>query len=63
MKKKQKNYCVICAKYRRFRNPKISSICEKVLVLSIICSNCENKDEKVFKEKRIHGDFKSSWFN
>ena len=26
-------------------------IFEKTLVLSIICSKCENEDEKVFKEE------------
>ena len=42
----KKLYCAICGKYRKFRNPKISYIFEKTLVLSVICSNCENKDEK-----------------
>ena len=43
-------YCVICGNYEKFKNPKISYILEKILVLSIICSKCENEDEKVFKE-------------
>ena len=29
----------------------MSYIFEKTLVLSIICSKCENKDEKIFKEE------------
>ena len=37
--------------YRKFENPKISNLLEKTLVLSIICSNCKNEDEKIFKEK------------
>ena len=28
--------CIICGKYRKFKNPKISSIFNKSLVLSII---------------------------
>ena len=45
----KKLYCVICGKYRKFKKPKISYIFEKALVLSIICSKCKNKDEKIFK--------------
>ena len=37
--------------YRKFQSSKISNLLEKTLVLSIICSNCENEDEKIFKEK------------
>ena len=47
----KKLYCVICGKYRKFKNPKISYILEKTLVLSIICSKCKNEDEKILKEK------------
>ena len=43
--------CVLCGKYRKFEKPKISYLFEKTLVLSVICSKCENKDEKLFKEK------------
>ena len=50
-KKKKKLYCVICSKYRKFKNPKISYILEKTLVLSIICSMCKNEDEKIFQEE------------
>ena len=44
-------YCVICRKYRKFKNPKILYFSEKALVLSIICSKCKNEDEKIFKEE------------
>ena len=40
-------YCVICSKYRKLEKPKISYLLEKTLVLSIICSNCKNEDEKI----------------
>ena len=43
-------HCVIFGKYRRTKNPKISYISEKTLVLSIICSKCENKDEKYLRK-------------
>ena len=42
-------YCIICSKYRKIEEPKISYILEKTLVLSIICSKCNNEDEKIFK--------------
>ena len=38
--------------YRKFENPKIPNLLEKTLVLSIICSNCKDEDEKIFKEKK-----------
>ena len=47
----KKLYCVICGKYRKLGKPKILYLFEKTLVLSIICSNCKNEDEKIFKEK------------
>ena len=34
----KKIYCVICGKYRKFNDPKISYIFEKTLALSSICS-------------------------
>ena len=49
----KKLYCVICGKYRKFEKPKISYLLEKTLVLSIICSNCKNEDEKLFKEEEL----------
>ena len=47
----KKIYCIICGEYRKCEKPKISYIFEEILVLSIICSNCENEDEKIFKEE------------
>ena len=47
----KKLYCVICCKYRKFKNPKISYIFEKSLVLSIIYSKCKNEDKKIFTEE------------
>ena len=32
--------------YRKFKNPKISHIFKKTLVLSIICSKCKNEGKK-----------------
>ena len=43
--------CVICGKYRKCENPKILYIFEKKLVLSIICSRCNNEGIKIFKEE------------
>ena len=47
----KKLYYVICGKYRKFGNPKISYLLEKTLVLSIICSKTKNEDEKILKEE------------
>ena len=44
----KKIYCVVCGKYKKIKNPKISYIVQKILVLSIICSRCGKKDEKMF---------------
>ena len=44
-------YCIICGKYRKFKNPIISYIFEKTLAFSIICSKCNNEDAKIFKEE------------
>ena len=48
----KKLYCVNCSKYRKFENPKILYLLEKTLVLSITCSKCKNKYEKIFKEEK-----------
>ena len=49
-------YCIVCDEYRKYRNPKISYIFEKIkaLVLSVICSKCDNKDKKMFKEEELN---------
>ena len=43
-----KLYCVICGKYRTFKNPKISCI----IVLSITCCKCKNENEKILKKEQ-----------
>ena len=45
----KKIYCVICGKSKKLKNPKIAYIFKKTLLLPIICSKCENEDEKIFK--------------
>ena len=50
-RKRKKLYGVICSKYRKFEKQKMSYLLEKILVFSIICSKCKNKDIKLFKEK------------
>ena len=45
--KVKKLYCVICCKYRKFEKPIIPL--RKTLVLSIICSKCENEDKKLIQ--------------
>ena len=47
----RKIYCTKCKKYKEFKEPKISYICDKILLLSRICNNCGSKDEKTFKEE------------
>ena len=47
----KKLYCVICSKYSKFDQPKISYIFEKTLVLSIILSKCKNEGQKILKKK------------
>ena len=47
----KKIYSVICGKYRKFEKSKISYLVGKKLVLSIICSNWMNENEKLFKKK------------
>ena len=45
------NDCVICGNYKKSKKLKILYIFEKTLVFSIICSKCENDNEKIFKEE------------
>ena len=37
--------------YIEFKNPKISCICCKTLLLFSICNKCGSDDEKIFKEE------------
>ena len=43
-------YYVKCNKFRKFVNPKISLIFDKILEFYIICSKCDNND-RIFKEE------------
>ena len=40
-------YCVICGKYGKFEEPKISYLLEKALVFSITCSKYKNEKENI----------------
>ena len=46
-------YYVICDKYKKLKDPKISYIFEKTLVLFIIFRKSKNEDENMFKEELI----------
>ena len=46
-----KKYCVEWSKFRKFLNSKISYIFDKILVLFIICSTCDDNNDRVFKEE------------
>ena len=43
-------YYIICGKYRKLKNPKMSYIFEKKNI-SFNCSKCEKIYEKIFKEE------------
>ena len=43
--------CVICGNYKNLKTLKYRTFSKKTLVLSIICSKCENDNEKIFKEE------------
>ena len=47
----KKIYCVICGKYRKFKKTKMSYIFEKALVISVICSKCDNEAKNRFEEE------------
>ena len=38
-----KAHCVVCDKYRKFKNTKISNVFKKILGLPIACCNCGNE--------------------
>ena len=46
----RKVHCIKCNKHRKFKNPKISRIFNKTLVLSIVCGKCGNNDDKIFEK-------------
>ena len=47
----RKIYCTKGKKYKEFKNPKISFICDKTLLHSSICNRCGSEDKKIFKEE------------
>ena len=47
----KKLYCILCGKYRKSEKAKMSYLLEKTLLLSIICSKCENEDGKYLNKK------------
>ena len=42
----KKLYFVICGKYKKLEKTKISYLLEKILALSIFCSECKNENKK-----------------
>ena len=52
----KKLYCVICGEYRKFEKSKTSYL-KKTLVFPIICTECKNEDEKIFKKEESSGIF------
>ena len=50
--KKKKIYCVVCGKYKKFKNPKILQIFKKKNISSFyyLQYKCDSKEEKIFKE-------------
>ena len=47
-----KKYCIKCNKYRKFVNLKIYFFFDKILILSIIYSNCGDNNNRIFEEKK-----------
>ena len=61
--KMNKIYCILCVKYKKFKNSKIYDIPEKIFFVSIIYSERDSKDEKIFdEEKESMKDIKNSSF-
>ena len=50
--KKKKIYCVVCAKYKKFKNPKTLQIFKKKNISSFyyLQYKCGSKEEEIFKE-------------
>ena len=51
MTKMRNIYCIKCNKFRKFKNPEISSIFYKTLLISNFCDKCDSKHKRIFKEK------------
>ena len=47
----KKTYRVVCDKYKKFKNPKVSYILQKIISPFYYFSKCNSKIEKIFKEK------------
>ena len=47
----KKLYCVICGKYRKFKNPKIPYILEKTLIFVLFAVSVKMKMKKYLKKK------------
>ena len=44
-------YCIVCDKYRKYKNPKILYFLKETLGLSIVPSKCGDKYKKYLKRK------------
>ena len=44
-------YCIVCGKYKKFKNPKISYIFDETWIVFIIFSKCVTETKKIFKEE------------
>ena len=55
----RKIYCTNCIKYKEFKKPEISYICNKTLPLSSIRNKRGREDEKIFKEEESLGILKT----
>ena len=54
----RKMYCIKCKKYKEFKKPKISYICDKTLLRFSIYNNRGSEDEKLFEEEEPIGILK-----
>ena len=45
-----KIYCIKCKIHRNFKNPGISYLFYKTLVIFIICGKCGSKCKRIFKD-------------
>ena len=47
----RKSCCGQCKMYKKFKQPKISYVCDKTLLLSSICDQYGSGDENIFKSE------------
>ena len=50
-------YCIMCKKYRKFKNSEISYLFYKTLVISIICGKCSIFKNRIKEEESIEINF------